>query len=110
MALTFFPSPSWLHKAFFSPQSLLPPVWELLGKWKEPPTEEEAEIQLMVPNSGRDVSGWKTSQGEPTPTPTSVRQREGCKKILSNERGSASEERNLSSLYPLSTPQLPTEP
>lgn len=63
MALTFFPSPSWLHKAFFSPQSLLPPVWELLGKWKELTTEEEAEIQLMVPNSGRDVSGWKNQPG-----------------------------------------------
>lgn len=59
IALTFFPSPSWPHKAFFSPQSLLHPAWELLGKRKEPATEEEAEIQLMVPNGGRDVSGWK---------------------------------------------------
>jgi hypothetical protein len=69
MALNFFPTPSWLQEAFFSPQSLLHPAWELLGKWKEPATEEEAEIQLMMPNSGRHVSGWKNQPGSPHPHP-----------------------------------------
>lgn len=87
MALTFSSTPSWLHEAFFSPQSFLHPAWDLLRKWKEPATEEEAEIQLMVSNSGRHVSGWKTNRGASTPTATPVRQWEGCKKILSSEKG-----------------------
>lgn len=35
MALTFFPSPSWPYRAFFSHQSLLCPARELLGKWED---------------------------------------------------------------------------
>lgn len=69
MAQISFPSPSWLHKAFHSQSQPSAPCLGAAGKWKESALEEEAEAQLMVPNSGRHVSGWKNQPGSSWPPP-----------------------------------------
>lgn len=79
------------------------------GKWKEPALEEEAEAQLMVPNSGRHVSGWKNreKQGAPGLHPSEA---VGRLEAKSSERGRASEEKDLLFIPVFSLPHLPAEP
>lgn len=68
-----WPSPHFPHPpGYTEASSPLRAVCTLCGEWKDRALEEEAEIQLMVPNSGRYASSWKNQPGRPHLRPSEV--------------------------------------